>query len=781
MLSTFKINLLFVDLDFACRSRATAPNLIIGARGVRGSVKRTHVDPFLSVSLVGKMPQHHHLRKGELLNATIRLVKSVHSIGKHLEAKVNAISKNIDGKEAKATETPPIVPAADKKVNQIITETLKLENAVKAASDAVDENIVKGDNVGSSADADNVVLGSDHDTINEAQEKLESSVKEASVASEKVKRAIQATKQAQVFAKSVETKTEKITKAEPGDNAKTLQVKQHVADTVSKAAQKAVQVAANAALKAAEIANAATAKVVESGKQVVSKANKLSSGAAAGTDIKSASYIRAATTALLGQFNVTTFNGTQQTMTKTLTGSGGHKGSMTISIQLDPTHSKGSNQSQIMTEAVKDVAQNIVSEIGDTLQTQTSVEKRVVDKLLLASLLFFLLSFLCYVFYRVLVYKRVRERKLHLFNSFYIAFTHKNMFLLFLILMMYACSITMANLNKFIVSYWHGGYHVPLGMTSIHLFLKACFAYGGLWVLNRNKTDTRGNPVPILRPLDFDYFIRYVAPLGICTGLDIAMVNLAVVWLTVSSLVVVKTTGILWTLVFSIMVGLTDPTYKIVLACTIIVAGLVLANLGETMNGEVPMFPFMLALGGVIVGSVKSILVQIILQGWAVPKSTNKFAVIKGNPKSLKLTPLETIVYMAPGAVFVLFLSFLIFEYQYFTMSEITHMDIIVIIAFLLLGSVVVFGLTISELKFNMNTSCLTLDVAMTLRQLITILMAAYIFNDILTLCNMGGMLLVLSGVCYYTTINTTGVQEGETVQPPPEYEALDQPPEKEK
>ena len=160
--------------------------------------------------------------------------------------------------------------------------------------------------------------------------------------------------------------------------------------------------------------------------------------------------------------------------------------------------------------------------------------------------------------------------------------------------------------------------------------------------------------------------------MGIATGLELALINVSIMLMTLSSITVIKTSGIMWTMVLSIMCGILEPSHRILLSVGIIVVGLVLANLGEGLIGEVNVWGFLLVLVSVLLGSVKSVLVQIILQGWSVPEidGDDDADIIKGNLRSKKLTPLETVIYMAPAAILVLIIGFFSFELDAFVNSD---------------------------------------------------------------------------------------------------------------
>ena len=403
-------------------------------------------------------------------------------------------------------------------------------------------------------------------------------------------------------------------------------------------------------------------------------------------------------------------------------------------------------------DTIHAVASKIVKVIDSRLHTPNLHEEMEMNLLLIACILMLIGGGL-YLLHKHAIKHNWQPRHVNFGRGQYSFYVNHAIlwYLCALSFFYFATSVSITELNKYIVSYWQGGFKAPLGMTAFHFVLKACFACFALWVRKRGERRHENHQsARLLRPVDLDYYFRYIVPMGVATGLDVALINVSIQLMTVSSITVIKTSGILWTMIISIMCGILEPSFRIFLSVGIIVIGLVLANLGEGLVGEVNVWGFLLVMGAVLVGSIKSVLVQIILQGWTVPQVDHERGSVKGNARSNKLTPLETVVYMAPPAIFVLLIGFFTMEWNAFITSKITQEHIIELISVLVLGAFIVFGMVLAEMNFNMNTSSLTIDVVGTIKQLLLMVISFVIFGDKLTVFNMSGMVIVLFGVVYY-------------------------------
>ena len=307
---------------------------------------------------------------------------------------------------------------------------------------------------------------------------------------------------------------------------------------------------------------------------------------------------------------------------------GGGSDSSTEELQIkisidDPTR---------VNETVEQVAGKIVKVLelahGGSNQEQMELNLVAVALVLVGISLFF------HVITKVAKKRQWRERTYFIYGLVRLELTRYMGELAALVFFIFATSISISELNKYVVSYWQGSFKAPLGITACHIFLKACYAYGVLWA--KRGWDSKS----LLRPIDSHFYFTYILPMGVATGLDLALFNVSIMLMTLSSITVIKTSGIMWTMVLSIMCGILEPTHRILISVGIIVIGLVLANLGEGLIGEVNVWGFLLVIISVLLGSIKSVLVQIILQGWSVPEIENGDAdIIKGNLRSRKLTP----------------------------------------------------------------------------------------------------------------------------------------------
>ena len=158
--------------------------------------------------------------------------------------------------------------------------------------------------------------------------------------------------------------------------------------------------------------------------------------------------------------------------------------------------------------------------------------------------------------------------------------------------------------NKFVYSVFHkGAFHYPLLIASGHLAVK------GLLALAVIKARGRGAPLawPSART-----FWRRLAPIGVFTGLDIALNQWAYMVAAVSLCTVVRASGILFTLAMSSALGLVRRSAALAAVVGLVALGSVLAVWSEP---EFNALGAALMLLSAFAGSARWTLTQLVVSG----------------------------------------------------------------------------------------------------------------------------------------------------------------------
>lgn len=213
---------------------------------------------------------------------------------------------------------------------------------------------------------------------------------------------------------------------------------------------------------------------------------------------------------------------------------------------------------------------------------------------------------------------------------------------------------------------------------------------------------------------------------------NIAVSNLSLHLVTVPFHQVVRATTPLFTIILSIVYFQKSYPIQTYLSLFIVVAGVGFSTYGDygwTTWGLV------LTLLGTILASLKTVITNLIQVG------------------KLKLNPLDLLLRMSPLA----FIQCVVWSYWTGEMSRVrefgaNEMDTNKAIA-LAINGVIAFGLNVVSFTANKKTSALTMTVAANVKQVLTIVLAIFIFNLVITPTNLFGITLTLVGGAYYAKV----------------------------
>ncbi|XP_059562857.1 solute carrier family 35 member C2 isoform X3 [Myotis daubentonii] len=281
-----------------------------------------------------------------------------------------------------------------------------------------------------------------------------------------------------------------------------------------------------------------------------------------------------------------------------------------------------------------------------------------------------------------------------------VAFVWRAVLTLGLVLLYYCFSIGITFYNKWLTK----SFHFPLFMTMLHLAVIFLFS-----ALSRALVQCSSHRARVV--LSWTDYLRRVAPTALATALDVGLSNWSFLYITVSLYTMTKSSAVLFILIFSLIFKLEELRAALVLVVLLIAGGLFMFTYKSTQfNTE----GFALVLGASFIGGIRWTLTQILLQKADL---------------GLHLSTSEKIFrFQDPGLL-------------------------LRVLGSLFLGGILAFGLGFSEFLLVSRTSSLTLSIAGIFKEVCTLLLAAHLLGDQISLLNWLGFALCLSGISLHVAL----------------------------
>ncbi|XP_005002858.1 solute carrier family 35 member C2 isoform X2 [Cavia porcellus] len=200
-----------------------------------------------------------------------------------------------------------------------------------------------------------------------------------------------------------------------------------------------------------------------------------------------------------------------------------------------------------------------------------------------------------------------------------------------------------------------------------------------------------------------------------------------------------KSSAVLFILIFSLIFKLEELRAALVLVVLLIAGGLFMFTYKSTQfNVE----GFALVLGASFIGGIRWTLTQILLQKAELGLQN----------------PIDTMFHLQPLMFLGLFPLFAVFEGLHLSTSEkiFRFQDtglLLRVLGSLFLGGILAFGLGFSEFLLVSRTSSLTLSIAGIFKEVCTLLLAAHLLGDQISLVNWLGFALCLSGISLHVAL----------------------------
>ncbi|XP_021776672.1 solute carrier family 35 member C2 isoform X1 [Papio anubis] len=329
-----------------------------------------------------------------------------------------------------------------------------------------------------------------------------------------------------------------------------------------------------------------------------------------------------------------------------------------------------------------------------------------------------------------------------------VAFVWKAVLTLGLVLLYYCFSIGITFYNKWLTK----SFHFPLFMTMLHLAVIFLFS-----ALSRALVQCSSHRARVV--LSWADYLRRVAPTApspgsrhrawsvasglemsaLATALDVGLSNWSFLYVTVSLYTMTKSSAVLFILIFSLIFKLEELRAALVLVVLLIAGGLFMFTYKSTQfNVE----GFALVLGASFIGGIRWTLTQMLLQKAELGLQN----------------PIDTMFHLQPLMFLGLFPLFAVFEGLHLSTSEkiFRFQDtglLLRVLGSLFLGGILAFGLGFSEFLLVSRTSSLTLSIAGIFKEVCTLLLAAHLLGDQISLLNWLGFALCLSGISLHVAL----------------------------
>ncbi|XP_076019443.1 solute carrier family 35 member C2-like [Genypterus blacodes] len=291
-----------------------------------------------------------------------------------------------------------------------------------------------------------------------------------------------------------------------------------------------------------------------------------------------------------------------------------------------------------------------------------------------------------------------------------------------LVLLYYVFSIGITFYNKWLMK----GFHYPLFMTMVHLtiifFLSA---------LTRQAMQCwTGKPRVLLSWRDY---LRKVAPTALATALDIGLSNWSFLFITISLYTMTKSSAVLFILFFSLVFKLEEPNPFLIVVVGLISSGLFMSTFKST---QFNLEGFIMVLMASFIGGIRWTLTQVLMQKAELGLQN----------------PIDTMYHLQPVMFLGLFPLFMFNEAVSLSTSEklfrVTEFSPLLSSLFTLsIGGCLAFGLGFSEFLLVSRTSSLTLSISGIFKEICTMLLAAHLMGDQMSIFNWLGFAVCLSGI----------------------------------
>ncbi|XP_056277947.1 solute carrier family 35 member C2 [Pseudoliparis swirei] len=291
-----------------------------------------------------------------------------------------------------------------------------------------------------------------------------------------------------------------------------------------------------------------------------------------------------------------------------------------------------------------------------------------------------------------------------------------------LVLLYYVFSIGITFYNKWLMK----GFRYPLFMTLVHLAINFCLA-----ALTRRAMQCWAGKPRIL--LSWKDYLRKVFPTSLATALDIGLSNWSFLFITISLYTMTKSSSVLFILFFSLVFKLEEPNPFLILVVLLIASGLFMFTFE---SAQFNLEGFTMVLLASFIGGIRWTLTQVLMQKAELGLQN----------------PIDALYHLLPLMFIGLFPLFLYNEGLSLSNSEklfrATELSpVLYTLLTLTAGGLLAFGLCFSEFLLVSRTSSLTLSISGIFKEVCTLILAAAVMGDRMSVFNWLGFSVCLSGI----------------------------------
>jgi drug/metabolite transporter (DMT)-like permease len=284
--------------------------------------------------------------------------------------------------------------------------------------------------------------------------------------------------------------------------------------------------------------------------------------------------------------------------------------------------------------------------------------------------------------------------------------------------MYFFCNLGLTLYNKAIMQMFRFGF--PWTLTGIHTL----FGTLGSWILAR---------LGVFQPAKLGYREQMVMlAFSVLYTVNIAMSNVSLHMVTVPFHQVIRAMTPVFTVLLSFIILGRRYSFMTFISLIPVILGVILATFGEY---DYTTLGFVLTVLGAILAALKTIVTNLVQVG------------------KLRLHPLDLLLRMSPLAcIQTVIYAWLTGEADAVIAFTKRDMDGYLLLA-LCANGLIAFLLNIVSFTANKKTSALTMTVAGNIKQVLSIVLAVFIFNLTITGMNALGIALTLIGGAWYTSI----------------------------
>ncbi|RYP72198.1 hypothetical protein DL771_004328 [Monosporascus sp. 5C6A] len=240
------------------------------------------------------------------------------------------------------------------------------------------------------------------------------------------------------------------------------------------------------------------------------------------------------------------------------------------------------------------------------------------------------------------------------------------------------------------------------------------------------------------------FYLTRIGPCGAATGLDIGLGNTSLQFITLTFYTMCKSSSLAFVLVFAFIFRLETPTLKLIAIIATMTAGVVMMVAGEV---EFKLNGFVLVISAAFFSGFRWGLTQILLL--RNPATSN---------------PFSSIFYLAPVMFVTLTLIAIPVEGFLELVEGLRQLSAewgpIRTPMILLFPGTIAFLMTASEFALLKRSSVVTLSIAGIFKEVLTISVAALVFDDKLTPINISGLVITIGAIAAYNWIKLSKMRD---------------------